>query len=254
VVYVRQYLSTTLIIQNYFITVMDYIRSAYQKHWAIGFCVGLFAIAFIVLQFTPFSMAAQKEKGGLLGFVSHIAHVVHADEGGGDSGSGDSGSGDSGSGDSGSGDSGTGNGGDCCGDSGSSPSADSGDCCGDSGSSPSGESESGGVGSESNTVVVTPPSFNLSISKTELSPGAGLTVHRGDTIKYRMFFRNTGNGAQTKMTIIDVIPANTTFVWQGGGTDINSGGVQNGLVWWQQTNLSAAGNAGDSGYVDFNVR
>jgi uncharacterized repeat protein (TIGR01451 family) len=94
-------------------------------------------------------------------------------------------------------------------------------------------------------------SYSLSVTMSELSPGNGVTVRPGDTISYRMPFRNTGSGPQTNMYIIDEPSANTQITWQGGGTDTN--GTNGWQVWWNQGQLSAAGQPLDSGYVDFNV-
>ena len=98
-----------------------------------------------------------------------------------------------------------------------------------------------------------PTSYALAISQIVLSPGEGVTVHPGDTITYRLYFRNTGSGAQTNMSINNGIPDNTHYEWQGGGTDTNSNGQQGGGIWWLNYVLPAAGNSGDSGYVDFSM-
>ena len=94
---------------------MRLLQKAFKKYWSIYFSVGVFTVALIALQFTPFSVSAIQEHHLLGGFLA--AHIAHADSGG-DSGGGSGG--DSSGGDSGAGsDSGGGDGG-CCGDSGGS--------------------------------------------------------------------------------------------------------------------------------------
>ena len=97
------------------------------------------------------------------------------------------------------------------------------------------------------------PAPALSISKTELSPGAGTIVHPGDTISYRMYVAAWG-ADQSGVQVRDHIPGGTTMVWQGGGTDTNSsaqiaGGVDGfGDAWWYQYTTPASGW---NSYVDF---
>src|SRR3990167_1994191 len=97
------------------------------------------------------------------------------------------------------------------------------------------------------------PAPALSISKTELSPGAGTIVHPGDTISYRMYAAAWG-ADQSGVQVRDHIPGGTTMVWQGGGTDTNSsaqiaGGVDGfGDAWWYQYTTPASGW---NSYVDF---
>jgi len=96
----------------------------------------------------------------------------------------------------------------------------------------------------------------LSINKTELSPGEGVTVKPGDKIRYRMFISNSGTGDINWLDVHDRVPGHTTLTWQGRGTEhISSdqipGGVDgNGDVWWQQPSAPV----GWSGYVDFEVQ
>src|SRR4051812_6412510 len=94
---------------------MEIIRRAYRKHWAIYFCIGVFALAFIALQFTSYSIGARGEHAGILGLVA--THIVHADDGddGGGTGADSTGGGCCGGGDDGGGTGADSTGGGCCG-------------------------------------------------------------------------------------------------------------------------------------------
>jgi uncharacterized repeat protein (TIGR01451 family) len=83
----------------------------------------------------------------------------------------------------------------------------------------------------------------------------GATVSPGDYITYRFYFRNTGSATQTNVMPTVAIPANTTFVWQGGGTDTNGQtpncqGDGRLCLYWNQS--SAAPNV--DYYVDYRVQ
>ncbi len=94
----------------------------------------------------------------------------------------------------------------------------------------------------------------LSLRKGQLPGGScvggGPVNATHNLLCYRMSFGNAGAGNQTNVRVTDAIPDNTTFDWQGGGTDGGSG-VQSGSLWWNQSGIPA----GQSGYyVDFNTR
>ena len=104
------------------------------------------------------------------------------------------------------------------------------------------------------TVSASQP-LSLYISQVELYRNANDPVYPGDRITYRMYVSNTGN--QTWVSISDHIPANTTLIWQGGGTTCSaarcdSAGTPNGNgdIWWTQQQAPS----GWSGYVDFTVQ
>ena len=78
----------------------------------------------------------------------------------------------------------------------------------------------------------------------------GTSVNPGDIIHYRVYIENGGSSAVSNLNVRDVIPPNTTYVWQGGGTDTNSNGVSGGALTWQQVTAPI----GWYGYVDFTVR
>jgi len=99
------------------------------------------------------------------------------------------------------------------------------------------------------------PQTSLYINQVQLYRAPGSTVYPGDRISYRMYVQARGD--QNWLTIRDRIPAYTTLIWQGGGTDNGNSCSQipgcvdgNGDVWWAQQYAPS----GWSGYVDFTVQ
>jgi hypothetical protein len=76
--------------------------------------------------------------------------------------------------------------------------------------------------------------------KTELSPGAGSVVHRGDTIRYRVSISAGGGSSQTNIRIDDVLPTFVSLSSQGDGTNAGSG-VNSRTLFWRQSAISPGG-------------
>ena len=93
----------------------------------------------------------------------------------------------------------------------------------------------------------------LSAKITQLSPGEGVPVGPGDTIRYRILV-SSALFSNTDVKITSNVPGNTTLAWQSGGTDTNSGtsaGSPAGTVLsWTQNSAGV----GWGTYVDFNVK
>ena len=102
------------------------------------------------------------------------------------------------------------------------------------------------------TLTVSGIPRHLYISKAELGRANNSSVAVGDIIAYRISVTNQGATTETNMTITDAIPPGTHLVWQGGGTDTNSGSApgSTGTISWTQNSVPP----GWSGYVDFNVQ
>ncbi|RJQ33592.1 hypothetical protein C4568_04335 [Candidatus Parcubacteria bacterium] len=99
------------------------------------------------------------------------------------------------------------------------------------------------------------PQNDLYINQVQLYRAPGSSVNPGDRIAYRLYVQTTGD--QNWMIVRDRIPAHTTLIWQGGGTDNGNSCSQipacvdgNGDVWWAQQYAPS----GWSGYVDFTVQ
>lgn len=60
-------------------------------------------------------------------------------------------------------------------------------------------------------VPVNATSPHLTIAKSAV-PASGSTVHRGNTIDYTLSYANTGNADATVVSVVDTLPADTTFV------------------------------------------
>lgn len=98
----------------------------------------------------------------------------------------------------------------------------------------------------------------LQLSKTVLPgyPANGSEVKPGQTLGYRLFFKNAGAGIAHRTFIEDPIPTGTTLKWQGGGMpiyNVDSGDIptigSKLHVWWSQSQMTS----GFSGWTDFTV-
>lgn len=75
--------------------------------------------------------------------------------------------------------------------------------------------------------------------------GSGGTYASGNNIIYTIYVKNTGSTALTNVTVVDTLPANTSFYGASGGMVPDA----NGKITWTIANIAAGG----TGFVNFTV-